>query len=613
MSDEQDDSPQHEAAELKERGSKWMEKIRAALKRDEEWRKAAADAEKIYECKDDVDFNILFSNVETIVPSLYNSTAIPDVRAKNVKRENPAYGTLTSAAKILERSLEAMVDDDVLDTEIEASVQNAYVAGRGVVRVRFDADVYEETTIAPDEFGQPVEAVQTVVENERVIYEVVPWADYLEGPGARFDKLPWVAFRHTVQDEDMDDFDAEMIKAQQEANFEQRDEHTIWEIWDKSRKSVCFVRESDGVIVMEKEDPLGLSGFFPVPHPVEPIRVTGKRTPVVPYEAYRSLAKELDRTTVRINAITKGLKVKGGFVGNGADLEKLADADDNTLVPIEDAESLLATGGLEKGIVWWPIDKAITVLRELYVARDQTKQAIYEITGISDIVRGASKSSETATAQQIKTQWGSLRIKRPQSQIERQVRDLFVMTSELIMSQFSAQRLQELSGEQVTPEIEALFAQGLKQCRVDVESDSTVRGDLTRQKGEMGQFLQSSSGFFQAMAPVVQQGGPQLAGPMIALYSSFARMFNIGSQGEDALDQLIELAEQAASQPQDDQKKQLAQAMQQLEMMLKQLEAKEKQAGIAKTQSDIQIDQREQQLKEAEFASGERDKALGVY
>ena len=57
-------------------------------------------------------------------------------------------------------------------------------------------------------------------------------------------------------------------------------------------------------------------------------------------------------------------------------------------------------------------ETAAAVLNFLYQQREQSKQAIYEITGISDIVRGASHSSETATAQQIKTEWGSLRIKK---------------------------------------------------------------------------------------------------------------------------------------------------------------------------------------------------------
>ena len=41
--------------------------------------------------------------------------------------------------------------------------------------------------------------------------------------------------------------------------------------------------------------------------------------------------------------------------------------------------------------------------REPYlVARQECKQVIYEVTGLSDIIRGASNAQETATAQTIK-------------------------------------------------------------------------------------------------------------------------------------------------------------------------------------------------------------------
>ena len=47
----------------------------------------------------------------------------------------------------------------------------------------------------------------------------------------------------------------------------------------------------------------------------------------------------------------------------------------------------------------------------LYQQREQIKAVIYELTGLSDIARGASKASETLGAQQLKSQWGSIRLK----------------------------------------------------------------------------------------------------------------------------------------------------------------------------------------------------------
>src|SRR5690606_25678896 len=158
--------------------------------------------------------------------------------------------------------------------------------------------------------------------------------------------------------------------------------------------------------IKREDDPLGLTNFYPIPAPVQPITLTGRLDPTCPFAIYKKLADELDLATKRINAIMRGLKVRGLVAGDLTDVELLSKADDNELVAAKDLEGLAQTGGIEKAIMWWPVEKAIVVLKELYAQREQIKQAIYELTGISDIVRGASKSGETATAQQIKTQWG---------------------------------------------------------------------------------------------------------------------------------------------------------------------------------------------------------------
>jgi hypothetical protein len=271
--------------------------------------------------------------------------------------------------------------------------------------------------------------------------------------------------------------------------------------------------------------------------------------PVCPFSIYKKLADELDLCTKRINAIMRGLKVRGAIVGQAEDIQKLAMASDNELVALENLEGLAQTGGLDKAIIWWPIEQAIAVLKELYVQREQTKQAIYELTGISDIVRGASNAQETATAQQIKTQWGSLRIQKMQRLIQRLVRDLFMMSAEIITTKFSPQTLQAMTGIQITPELQQLMSQKvLAFYRVDVESDSTVKADTTRIRQEMGEFMTGTANYFKTMAPLVQSS-QQAAAPVAKIYSAFAQNFNIGKQAEDALDELIKGAEDAAKQP----------------------------------------------------------------
>lgn len=575
MVDEAEPS-RHYRQQLDGMGVKWMERIRASEKREHRWRKDAAEAEKAYACDGDskgsgklYDFNILHSNVETIVPAIYNSTPIPDIRRRFVEAigEEPAppepqpgampdprqmMAFQQAAAEwqakkqadedaknygvIVERAIAVQIDDNRLDKEIEAEAQDAFLAGRGIVRVRFDLD--EDGT------------------GERVGFEVVSWRDYRQGPGKRWEHVPWVAFCHEMTQEELEKHkDGELYAAQGAEvptadGYEEDECVRVWEIWCKDDgRVVKFVREHDARVLQIVEDPLGLPGFFPNPEPVQPISLSGKTVPVCPFTIYRKLADELDTITRRINAIMKGLKVKGLIAGDVSDISKLADADDNELVPVANLEGLAQTKGLEGAIAWWPVEQAVAVLKELYVQRDAVKESIYEITGISDIVRGASDAQETLGAQQIKTQWGSLRIQKMQRLIERQVRDLFVMAADLIVTKFSPQTLQEMSGIEITEGIAALMHQPrLRGYRIDVESDSTIRADLTRQKGEMTEFLAGTGQFFGTVGPLIQQA-PAMGEPMAEIFGSFCRVFKLGKQAEDAIERMTQMARDVAKQP----------------------------------------------------------------
>lgn len=612
-------------AKLRAEGEKWMERIHAAEKREDDWRKDAEAAEAAYACDGKgskgklYDFNILHSNVETIVPAIYNSTPVPDVRSRNIiakpelpempqmqpgqqpdprmmqmmqiaKQRAQAVEAQIKAAKdfgtMIERAITVQIDDNKLDTEIESCAQDAFLSGRGIVRIRFEAD----------EAGEGVA-------NERLVYEAVSWRDYRYGPCKRWGDRPWEAFRHSMVREEAERLsDKEMLESQNlptdRADSDDEDDIAVWEVWCKSPKRyVKFVRESDGKIMNEIEDPLGLTDFFSTPPAIQPISLTGKTKPVCPFTVYKKLADELDTITKRINAIMKGLKVRGLVAGDASDVELLAQAGDNELVTAKNLEGLAQTGGIDKAIMWWPIETAIAVLQQLYLQREQVKAAIYELTGISDIVRGASDANETARAQEIKTQWGALRIQKMQRLIQRLVRNLFIMSAEIITTKFSAQTLQQMTGIEITPDIQQLMEKRvLAAYRVDVESDSTVKADTTRIRGEMGEFMQGTGQYFATMAPLIQES-PEMAEPVAEIYSSFARNFNLGKQAEDALDSLTEKAKQAAKKPRPNPEAEKMKGEMEMEKARLQMDMQRVQAEIRGKQQELAMKAQSEQAK----------------
>lgn len=653
--------PEYDGEALQKEGSKWMERIRAAEKRESDWRKDAKAAEKAYACNTSesegalYDFNILHSNVETIVPAIYNSTPIPDVRRRWLEAigdppQDPTPQILQQAASqagltpeqaqqaaqtpqgqqmaqavlqsstaqraiiayqhalkqwqakaqldadtkalgdIIERAIVVQIDDNKLDKEIEKGAQDAFLSGRDVVRIRLEADTEGEQ-----------------VSNERVTFAAVSWRNYRQGPATRWEDVPWVAFRHCVARETLesDYTDKDMLAAQtlpsESPGPEGDDDIAFWEVWSKDDRKVKFVREHDSKMLRVVDDPLGLRGFFPNPEPVQPITLTESLMPVCPFTIYKKLADELDLITKRINKIMKGLKVRGIAAGQAEKLVALAEADDNEIRIETDLEGLAQTGGLEKAIMWWPVEQAIKVLKELFAQREQVKASIYEITGISDIIRGASQAQETATAQQIKTQWGSLRIQKMQRLIERQVRDIFSMMAEIIASKFSPPTLYQMTAIEVTPGIQQLMHQPvLTSYRIDVESDSTVRADLTRQKQDMTEFLTGTANYFGTMGPLVAQA-PEAAGPVADIYSSMARVFKLGRQAEDALEKLREIAKKAAATPRPNPEMEAMKAEQEAK-------AQDRQADMQMKQAEFQMKDAAEQRKEERAAQAEQRK-----
>lgn len=576
--------------DLKKEGGKWIERINAAWARESVWAQNAEAATRAYTNEADYsnygslyDYNILHSNVETIVPAIINSPPVPDIR-RRFGDDDPNGKMLSD---LLERAIAIQIDDAKLANELESQAQDGFLAGRGVVRLRFYADVepneieaLEEAEDAlADKSGTPDRAEYSddgeramaegssgddanddpvrdeEVSNERICYEAVSWRDYQHGPAKRWDQRPWESYRHICESYE-DIADPEFLAAQTDGASPDESidgDRTIYEIWDKKKREVIFV-SGEGLVLKKIKDPLGLQTFFPCSDPVQPLTIVGRLMPVNPFSIYKRLADELDVITKRIRILTAAMQIKGGFVGAvGDDLKRLAEADDNDLIAIAGVEAAAQAGGLDKLIAWWPAERFVPILAELFKNRDLTKQAIYEITGISDIVRGASKASETLGAQQIKSQWGSLRIKKMQTLMANSARDLMVLSAEIIMSKFSHKRLQEMTGIEITPELADLMKnEVLASYRVDIETDSTVRADLTQKKTEMAEFLAGTGTYFASMQPVVAAGGAAVAEPIIEIYAAATRNYDLGKSAEDALDKLVKVARDEAKKALED-------------------------------------------------------------
>jgi len=631
----------------------WAQELQAALSREKDWRKAGATLVEIYECGKEVvkhPYNILYSNTETLSPALYNSTPRPVVKPRFVQKNN----ALTRLAALLgQRLLQHGLDNGdpgvpEFDEMMRHSVTESLVPGRGLMRVRYDA-IFKPAV----ESAEDTDHTEEEVEAESCVFEPVAWDDFLHGFGKTWQEVPWVAFRHYMTKEDLEtNFNVGKAKLDEilpsgvsdedgdgaasvslnslfspsDAGEEcQDDRTTVWEIWDKLKKEVIFLSTTEAKPWKQIPDPCKLQGFFPVPKPLQLFRKLSGLTPQALYESYRQQAEELNDITIRITKLTRAMRIRGFYNGSIEEFKDLMLQDDNTLLPITNSGQITAQGLKLDDAVWlFPLEKLVAALQQLYAQRSQVKAVIFELTGIADIMRGSSQASETLGAQEIKNQWGTLRLKRMQKEVARFSRDCLRLYLELAVTHISPELIRamtglpfptqaeqdamkqeymmaaqqaQMSGQPVPPQppelaappleviIQTLQTDMLRNFSVDVETNSTVDAEATEDKQDMAELMNALAQFLNGVAPIVQSGAlPEEAAKLILL--NLLRRFRMGGEIEEAV-----MATKPPSQGGEAEKAQLQQMQEAL--------GKEKEA-LEKEKQAVEVKKREIQLMEKE-------------
>jgi hypothetical protein len=244
----------------------------------------------------------------------------------------------------------------------------------------------------------------------------------------------------------------------------------------------------------------------------------------------------------------------------------------------------------------------VNALNACYASREQTKQVIYEITGLSDIIRGASVASETATAQQIKSQFASLRLKDHQKSVAQFASEILKIKAQLMCDLYPPQQLIEMSGIMGTqdaqfaePAIQLLKSEPARNFRIEVAADSLVEMDEQAEKSSRVEFLKAAGGFLQQALPVAQQA-PEMT-PLLAEMLLFGiRSFKAGRPMEAAFDTAMAQlsAPKQPEEPKPDPEQIKMQGQMQIEQM--RIQAKQQSEELA-AQVKLQIQQMVEQAK----------------
>ena len=580
-------------------------------------------------------FNILWSNVQTLVPAVF--ARLPKADVSRRFGDNDPVGRVASL--LIQRALDYEIEHyPDYRSSMRHAVEDRFLGGRGVAWVRYDPHIKQQDI--PEDGLQITEDVEegeareasgdihnqtagTDGQPEEIDYECAPtdyvhWRDFGHSSARTWEEVTqvwrWVYMSKDAVTERFGKKLAKKIPFNSSPDgltkYGQRekpnDKAKICELWDKETGKVYWLMENWPELLDERDDPLGLEGFFPCAKPLYATTTSDSLVPVPDFILYQDQANELDILTDRIDGLVKALRVRGVYDASQPALQRLlTEGDNNTLVPVDKWMAFSEKGGLKVSIDLLPIETLASALINCYQAQANIKGQIYEITGISDILRGVGAASESATAQQLKGQYAGLRLRAMQESVALFASELLRLKAQIICTKFQPETiLRFAAADQMSPADQQMIPQALalmqdnplRSFRIQVAADSLVQLDENQNKQDRMEFMNAFSNFMREAVPAGQASPemvPLLMDMMKFGIGGFKQAEVMEGTIDAALQQMIAAAQQKAMNPQLSPEMQKIQAQTQMEQAKVQADAQGQQARM---QADVQIEQMKAQM-----------------
>lgn len=457
---QEDNAPEHD------RDAKpWLKMIQHAETAFEQWHKTCdnlakeyANLKRLAQSRTDRELQMFYANLEVIRQIIYSRPPQPVV----VPRFKDRRPVPRKTSEILERACITSFDIEKVHETLKKVRNNLALTARGVIWLRYET--YEK----PGRDGKPEP-------KECVRYEWLHRKDFLHEPARTWQEVGWVA-RGTwltqkqgkkrfgeawkeIQYEDAPDTD-EDYKVVQKAR--------VWELWHKEENLVVWLHPHAKEVLDIAPPHLDLEGFFPCPEPAYGTCEEDSLIPVPDACFYKDQLEEINELTARISLLSESLRLQ---VFYAAGHEDLGEAVKTALAQVSAGENrriFIPLAGLsgfgqnsKLGDALWemPIDKVATTIKELLLLRRQLMDDVREISGVSDIMRGETDANETLGAQQLKSQYGSIRIKDRQNEMVRIADGALNIAGEIMSENFSPETLLSMSQTEDLPKQADVLAQ----------------------------------------------------------------------------------------------------------------------------------------------------------
>jgi hypothetical protein len=579
--------------------------------------------------------NLFHANVTVLTSTLYGRVPRVDVdRLWSDANDDTARVASEMAQRMLNLDIEE--SGDSYSVNMRAALSDRLMPGLACARVRYCCE-HEEVDIEPevDDIGTILVPgyTETRLKDEWVEDHYVPWKDILWSPARYWAEVRWVAFRTYMDyDEVCERFNEDIAKNlsytakspldnNKSTDKEVWSKAEIWEIWDKKAKKVYWFCFGFDKIIDVKDDPLGLEGFWPIPMPMTANITTSEFMPIGDYTIAQDLYREIDKLQERIQSLTAAAKVVGVYDKAAAkDLAQLLKpGTENKMIAVDNWAMFAEKGGLKGTMDFLPLEDVVNAIKILSEEQGKRVEQLYQITGMSDIMRGASDPRASATQDNLKAKFSSVRIQALQDEFARFATDVQKLKFEIIAKHFDPQTIIKASNVMFTDDaqyaqaaVELIKNPEVSKWRIQIRSESLAMVDYAQIRQERSEYINALGLFLQSAAPISEKF-PQAAPVLLELLKWGLAGFKGSNQIEGVLDQAIASIKQAQMQaagqpPPPDPKTQAIQAQAQADQTRIQAQSQSDLQQIqAKAQADALSHQQELARHQSELAQSQND------
>jgi hypothetical protein len=514
----------------------WMKRIKKEQKCHKDFRERSETVERIFRRSntDEELYVPLYWQVVSVEHSgVYSNQPVPDVRPRN----DPQNPVMREVAMIIQRGLAYCVDQPSFDENMHRAVDDYLAMGLGIPRVKVDSIIETRTVDVPifedvmvnhpaDPMGQmpavfpPVMQQQQVgteqveedtTKDQHIRWEYTSWSCFGWEAVNNWKHCDWIYFRHKMTQEEIRERWGRTVsatKSEKETKTE-RDKNTydIYEVWDKKKREVLFIAFGEKEPLQIVPDPLELLNFFPVPTPMMMNLPSDELIPQADYDYIESYDVEINRLQIRRMGLLDQLRATGAYDSGIPELASMMENDDGEFTGIANLmQRLSAAGGAESLFYFLPLQEKAGVIQQLTEQIQFVRGQVDEVLGISDIVRGVTAASETATAQEIKGRWVGVRLTRKRECVQYTIREMMRITAQLLASHITPENLQRMTQMQISEQTQKILNDDiLMEFAVDIETDSTVAKDEFREMQTKQEMLNGVAQYSQSVLPMVAQ------------------------------------------------------------------------------------------------------------